>query len=331
MLAPRGGWAPFPCALRQHDAVIELADASVLVLHKGRLPAIPKARLAEVVADWGCVYANEVFVVFARGRRSGSGLDAARAWLHLRSVHAHLKSRELKRREATVWHVHLPKTGGTSLWSSLSRTFRSSVYYGDVCAFLANPPAPGEYDLVGGHIAPSLLDGLVRPGDLVTGLVREPTARLLSSVVHSRRAGEDKATFTPSQQAMREMRLREFVATDHGRHEAHVQLFGLGWRPDAEGGGEGGCDAAALLDRALDFVGRDETLAAPSEASEALLRRLEQHLGFRLRRSRALNANPPADYARYAEEFAEARPAIEALNADERRLYAEVQAQFARG
>jgi hypothetical protein len=223
--------------------------------------------------------------------------------------------------------VHLPKTGGTSLWASLSKAFRSSVYYGDLQAFLAHPPQPGEYDLVGVHFGPALLAGLVGPRDLVVGLVREPTARFLSGVVHSRRAGEDAATFTPSQRAMRDMRLAEFLATEHGRYETRAQLCELGRRP----GGEGAGDEPALLERALAFVGDDQTLAAPSDASGALLQRLQTRLGLSLPRPRPLNANAPADYARYAEEFAEARPAIEALNAGERRLYAEVKARFERG
>ena len=84
---------------------------------------------------------------------------------------------------------------------------------------------PGEYDLVGGHFSPALLDGVVARGDLVVGLLREPTARFLSGVTHCRRLGEDPETFSPSQQAMREMRLIDFVNTEHGRYEACAQLI----------------------------------------------------------------------------------------------------------
>lgn len=325
LLAPRGGWAAFPCRLRQYDAAIEPAEATVLVLHKGRLPAIRKSSLAKVMAEWGCVFANDVFVVFAKSRKSRLDARCGRTWMHLRRVRAYLKSRELKRRASTIFYVHLPKTGGTTLWVSLSKAFRSSVYYGDVHTFLHNPPARGEYDLVGVHFGPAWLDGVLSPDDEMIGLLREPTARFLSGVAHSRRLREDPATFSPSQRAMREMRLTEFVRTDYARYEARAQLIELG---RAERGMVP--DDQMLLARALDFLGRDGALIAPSEQSETLMTRLERRLGLRLPRVEPLNVNDPADYALYAEEFDEARPAIEFLNAGERRLYAAARTRFER-
>lgn len=39
VLAPRGDWPPFPCTCTLYDDVIDLADATVLVLHKADLQA----------------------------------------------------------------------------------------------------------------------------------------------------------------------------------------------------------------------------------------------------------------------------------------------------
>ena len=99
VLMPRGDWDAFPCAVRHYDAVIEPGEATVLVLHKGRLPGIRKSSLAAIVAEWGCIYANEVFAVFGRSRRSALEARCGLWRRHLRHVHAYLKAREAKRRE----------------------------------------------------------------------------------------------------------------------------------------------------------------------------------------------------------------------------------------
>ncbi len=329
VLAPRGGWDPFPCALRAYDTTIEPGDETVLVLHKGHLPAIRKEHLAALTGRWGLIYANEVFVVFARSRPSALEARCGLWWAHLRAVRGYMRSRELKRRASTVYHVHLPKTGGTSLWARLSGAYPSSIYYSDLRVFLANPPRPGEYDVVGAHFSPAPLAGVVEREDLVVGLLREPTRRFLSAVTHCRRLTEDTVTFNPAQLAMREMRLTDFVKTEFGRYEARAQLIEMG-RCTALGGEHD--DDGKLLARALAFLDRNGTLIAPSEASDELVGRLERRLDRRLPRMAQLNVNGAADYARCAgAEVEEARPAIEALNAGERRLYAEAKARFERG
>jgi len=325
VLMPRGDWDAFPCAVRHYDAVIEPGEETVLVLHKGRLPGIRKSCLAAIVAEWGCVYANEVFVVFGRSRRSRLEARCGLWRKHLRHVQAYLMSHEAKRRASTLYYVHLPKTGGTSFWACLSRAFRSRVYYGDTRTFLANPPKPGEYDLVGVHFSPTLIHGMLSRGDEIVGLVREPTARFLSGVTHCRRLTEDPATFSPSQKAMRERPLCDFLKTEFGRYEARVQLVELGRAPDPR---TGGMDDQTLLANAKDLLDQDRALIAPSEASDQLAALLERRLEVRLPPLTALNANDPADYARHAAEFAQTRPAIEALNAGERLLYAAARQRF---
>src|ERR1700757_897352 len=59
-------------------------------------------------------------------------------------------------------------------------------------------------------------------------MVRDPTRRLLSAVMHSRRETEDPETFTASAKAMREMDLAQHVATGFGRLEARLQLITFG-------------------------------------------------------------------------------------------------------
>ena len=118
--------------------------------------------------------------------------------------------------------------GGTAMWASLTRAFPSHVYYPSLRAYLSHPPAPEDYDLIGLHFSPSVLLPSLRQDDWVIGMVRDPTRRLLSAVVHARREAVDPETYTPSSKAMREMDLARYLATDLGRLEARLQLITFG-------------------------------------------------------------------------------------------------------
>jgi hypothetical protein len=325
VLAPRGDWAEFPCSVRYYDTQIELQDATVLILQKDRVAAIRKNTLAAIAADWQCIYLNAVFVVFARSSRRF--LDARRGWrsIYFGKVDRYLRSRALKERQSTIYYVHVPKTGGTSAWAALSNVFKSSVYYSNVHDLLANPPEPGEYDLVGLHCPPSALDGVLAKGDHVVGMLRHPTDRFVSGLLHSRRPHEDAETFSPSQKAMRVMRLVEFVRTEFGSYETRLQLITLGTDPRRA---LASYTDREMLDNALAFLERDDTIFAPSHHSGHLMEQLSQRLDFRAPRLRRLNASDPTDYARYRGEFQEAMPLIESSNAYDRQLYDVVCARF---
>jgi hypothetical protein len=316
LLVPRGDWGAFDCSVRYYDGVIDVDDATVFVLHKGRLPGIGKPQLRSILERWQCCFANPVLVVFSRDRRRWLDVRYLSGRRHLRHVRCYIESRALKRRSATLYYVHIPKTGGTSVWNALADMFTSAVYYGDVATFGANPPRRGDYDLVGLHFSPALLEGLLAPGDQLAGLVREPTQRFLSGVLHARRGREDAETFTASQRAMRTLNIADFLATDLGSYEARLQLLLLGARP----GGEAEADRA-LLQRAVGFLEREDVLFAPSEDSAGFMRCLADRIGLRAVPLGRFNVNESDDYRRAAAEIRAALPALEAKNAAERELY----------
>lgn len=328
LLVPRGDWGEFDCPVRHYDGVIEVQDATVLVLHKGRLPGIGKQQLGAILDGWQCCFANRVLVVFSRDRRRW--IDARHLSLqnHLRRLRYYVGSRSLKRRPATLYYVHLPKTGGTSAWSALARVFASSVYYADTGVFAANPPTPGEYDLVGLHFSPVMLAGILAGGDLLAGMLREPTQRFVSGVLHSRREHEDVATFSASQRAMRALSIGNFLTTAHGDYEARLQLLALGARPGVAAASE---TDRTLLASARAFLERDDTLFAPSDQSQRFMQRLAERLGLGGLPLGRLNANEPDDYRRWAAEIDAALPAIRAKNAAERELYEFARQRFSAG
>jgi hypothetical protein len=325
VLAPQGDWLDFPCRVTLYGASIEIKDQTVLLLHKPRMAGMRKSALAAVFADWHCLYANAVFIVMTRTPRTWA--DARYGWrrLYCRDVERYLSSRRLKRRPSTLYYVHVPKTGGTSVWAGLRGQFPSSVYYGDVHAFLVNPPEPGDYDLVGVHFSPSLLEGIATRHDIIAGMLRHPTERFISGLLHSRRRWEDPSGFGPSQRAMREMPLPEFLETRYGGFELRRQLILLGTGRDRPA--QSYTDDE-MLDNALAFLDRPNVLFAPSDRSGALMKELALRLRFRAPRLSRLNANAPSDYAQYDEEIRAALPVIETRNAHERRLYDAVCERF---
>jgi hypothetical protein len=156
-------------------------------------------------------------------------------------------------------------------------------------------------------------------------MVRHPTQRFLSGVMHSRREAEDLATFTASAKAMREMRLADYLATDLGRLEARLQLmtFGTANRQSLETSSE-----EELLYSALAFARRENVVLAPSECSHAFTEFLAKRLSFRPGALGRLNANDPAMRAAYLAEFKSAIRLVVSINAREREFYNFIRRSF---
>jgi hypothetical protein len=317
VMAPRGDWPAFPGEAIFYDDLIEPDGCTVLVLHKGLLTSLPKAELRKIAAEWQWVFANEVFLVFSRARRGGIDFHSANS-IHWRPLVRHLSSAALRRRASMIVYVHVPKTGGTSMWASLTKAFPSHVYYPTLRAYLNNPPAPDEYDLVGLHFSPGILLPSLRRNDWVIGMVRDPVRRLLSAVMHSRRETEDIETFTPAARAMREMELARYLATDFGQVEARLQLimFGTGCGQSADA-----LSDRDMLHRARAFVQRENVILAPSELSAEFIKLVAHRIGFRPGALRRLNATAPGISAIDPAEAWNAIGLIEAINTREREFY----------
>jgi len=278
VLAPRGDWLPFPCELRLYDDWIDTDGATVVFLHKGLLSDAKKAQIVALARHGQCLFANEVFAVFS----VSAGRVSAKAAIgtenrHYRPVDRFIRSASLRKRKSKIIYVHVPKAGGTSMWTALSAAFPSNIYYSSTGACARNPPVGDEYDLIGIHFSPSVIAPYINADDWVIGMVREPTQRLLSTILHCRRPQEDPATFSPAQWAMRNMNIAEFLDTEDGRYESLLQLiiFGTEYpRAFQEYSGE------QMLNAALAYAGRDNVILAPSERSEQFVEVLRKKLAL---------------------------------------------------
>ncbi len=320
LLLPRGDW---PCPARPvrfYDNEIRIGQASVLVLHKGKLAGLGKPALQAVMRRWRFVFANEVLVCFRK-----AAPFPLRKQPHIEDVHActlyeHVHSDRLKRIAGTVYFSHIPKAAGTAVWTALSQRVRSSIYYDSFETFRSNPPRPGEYDLVGGHVPLPLLLAHAAEGDRVVGLVREPTARFRSAFLHSRRAEEDPVTFTPIMQAMRRDPLLAFLHTHNGQMELRQQLLMLGFdyasdyavHRDAE-----------LLGVARRLLGDERCLFRPTEQIDGFVSEVADMLRIDLSGAPLgrVNAASLEQTDQATAEFGEALPLIVAGNGCERALY----------
>lgn len=318
VVAPRGDWPPFPCTCLPYDDVIEIGEGTVLVLHKGRLAGLQKEDLRRCADEWQWIFANEVFVVFSRSDKVRRDVRLTRSSTHCGPVIHFLDSASLRKRRSRIVYVHVPKTGGTSMWASLIRAFPSHVYYASIHACLKNPPAPEDYDLIGLHFSPTVLGDYLSEDDWVVGMVRHPTERFLSAVMHSRRENEDPETFTASMKAMRDMDLADYLATEFGRYESRLQLitFGTDHRQSVDA-----LSDQDMLSSALGFMQQKNVVLAPSERSDEFRRSLAKQLAFRPRALGRLNASEPAARAAQLPALSSAIGLINSISACEREFY----------
>jgi hypothetical protein len=326
VMAPRGDWPAFPCTstLYYHN-VIDIADATVLVLHKGRLAGIRKQNLRRIAKEWQWVFANEVFIVLSRSCKISRDVRLSLDIIHCWPVIRYLRSASFRKRRSRIVYVHVPKTGGTSMWVSLARAFPSHVYYASSYACLKNPPAPDDYDLIGLHFSPTVLSEFLSEDDWVVGMVRHPTERFLSGVVHCRRESEDPETFTPSMKAMRDMNLVDYLRTEFGRHESRLQLitFGADYRQSVDA-----LSDQEMLSSALAFTRRKNVILGPSERSDEFRNVLARRLSFRPRALGRLNCTEPAVRAAHLPDLSRAIGPINSITASEREFYAFVCQSF---
>ncbi|HTV45164.1 MAG TPA: hypothetical protein VMF05_07590 [Stellaceae bacterium] len=326
VVLPRGDWPELPGQPIFYDDLIESGDATLLVLHKGRFGAIDKERLRTISETWQCFFGNDVFLCFSRTMRAPDDLRRGRRRIHYGVLRRFLDAKRLRRRASHLWYIHLPKAAGTWMWNSLAASCPSRIYYPSFAAFLAHPPDPDEYDVIGGHLPLSVIADFLGGSDRVVGLVREPTERMLSAFLHCRRPGEDPATFTAVMRAMREQPFDRFLQTGNGRLEACQQLIMLGGDHAAAPGASD--DGRHCLDRATDLLSSARFCFAPCTRSAEFHAALVKTYRIGRKYSRSTNHT---DYAAQASDIAEFNRSLELLqsiNTTERRLYEFVARRF---
>lgn len=326
-MLPYGDWPELPCKILFYGDTIDLGPATVLVLHKARFGSIDKAVLRAIADTWQCIFGNDVFLCFSKEFRAPADLRHGRNRRHYGVLDRFLGSQQLRRRTSCIWYIHLPKAAGTWMWQAFSRSYSSRIYYPSFASLLAYPPDVEEYDLIGGHLPLSVIAPHLTPADRVVGLMREPTQRLLSAFLHSRRPTEDPATFTPTMRAMRDLPFREFLQTEAGKLEAQQQLVMLGCD---HASGEASSSDRICLDRAKEILSSDQFLFAPGTQAFAFYDIIVKQYHVRRRNVAELNNNDYGAQSLDIAEFNNSLDLVQSINATERQLYDFVAARFGR-
>ncbi len=326
VLLPYGDWPELPCKRVFYDDIIELGEATVLVLHKGRFGSIDKAVLRGIADTWQCIFGNDVFLCFSKEFRAPRDLRHGRQRIHYGVLGRFLRSQQLRRRTSRIWYIHLPKAAGTWMWQVFSRIYPSRIYYPSFAPFLAYPPRVAEYDLIGGHLPLSVIAPHLTLADQVVGLMRQPTQRLLSAFLHSRRPTEDPSTFTATMRAMRDLPFREFLQTESGKLEAQQQLIMLG---GDHATGQASSDDRICLDRAREILSSDRFMFAPCTQSGVFCDIMTKSHRIRKRHAVILNNSDYGSQSLDIAEFSDLLDLLQSINATERQLYDFVAARFA--
>jgi hypothetical protein len=324
VLLPHGDWPELSCQAVFYDDIIELGDATVFVLHKGRFGSIDKAVLRTISDTWQCIFGNDVFLCFSKDLRARGDLRHGKNRIHYGVLRRFLRSKRWRRSGERLWYIHLPKAAGTWMWNALSRSYPSRIYYPSFVPFLTYPPDVEEYDLIGGHLPLSVITKYLAETDRVVGLMRQPTERLLSAFLHSRRAVEDPSTFTATMRAMRDLPFHQFLQTDSGKLEAQQQLIMLG------GGGDiqTSSDQRDCLDRAQQFLLSEQAIFAPCTRSAELFKVMVKRHRIRQKYAKARNDNDYTSQSHDIAEFYNSLDLLQSLNATEHRLYEFVSKRF---
>ena len=329
ILLPVGQW---PHAdVRTYRYVIEIGDATVLFLYKGRLSGIARGVLKRVYDNWCPIFANAVFACFRRRRWPGFlnlQREKARSSAHYGPIREYLKARKLKQCRNTIFFVHIPKTAGTTVWEAVGNPVAAKLYCENHEPFERHPPRARDFDLIGGHVSLPIMARVATRRDHFAAVLRDPVARFCSAFLHCRRSAEDPKTFTRAMRLMRERPLEEFLRDPGAPMEICQQTIMLGFAFDRVYGSE---VEQEIFDRACAAVERKGNLFATTRGVPRFVQTLrarlrlmpfEGTLGTR-------NACNPTAQNRDIEEFAASLPQIRSMIAMEQELYDRVARQEA--
>ncbi|UMM09083.1 sulfotransferase family protein [Gluconobacter frateurii] len=230
ILLPEGNWPTANVAeVRTYHYVIDIDDATVLILYKARMAGIPHDVLKKIYTTWKPIFANEVFACFKHYGFRRILDPVMRRAKHYRVIKEALYSRKLRRCRDTLFFVHIPKTAGTTVWEAIGERTPSKLYYESYESIVCSPPKCKNFDLIGGHVSLPLFAALAASNDCIAAVLRDPLARFRSAFLHSRRVNEDPQTFTDTMRFMRDNSLRDFLTYPDAVMEICQQTVMLGF------------------------------------------------------------------------------------------------------
>lgn len=306
--------------MRIYRHVIDVGDATVLFLYKGRMSGISPATLKKIYHTWRPVFANDVFACFVRRGLRGLLDRKLRRAKHYEVVREFLGARKLRRCKDTTFFVHIPKTAGTTVWEAVAGSVPAKLYCENYEAFGCHPPVAANFDLIGGHVSLPILARWAGPNDRFASVLRDPLARFRSAFLHCRRAKEDVETFTPAMRMMRERPLADFLSDPGAPMEICQQTIMLGFAFDRVYGPE---VEQEVFDRARAALDQSGSIFATARQLPDFIDRVRARLHLPPLEGQLplRNASDMKAQARDIEEFEAFVPTIRGMLAMEQELY----------
>lgn len=211
VLLPVGDWPALDYTVQFYqstDVRIAIDGFDAILIHKGMLTSFRQADVGLCLREMAVVYANAVFVLLVQHpRRLRLVLPT-----HVRPLRIYADPARYRRRQVGCGvFMHIPKTGGTSIWSCLSNSVRSTVYFTSNTTLAAFDGDLDAFELVGGHINAETLIARQWRGPTFF-VLRDPVRRVLSAIAHARRPDQNLATFDEGRHAMRQIDTADFDA-----------------------------------------------------------------------------------------------------------------------
>lgn len=232
ILLPEGDWPALAYSAtfyRNTDCRVGVDGHDAVLVHKGMLTSFRQADIRLCLKEMAAVFANEVFILFMpRPHRRGWFLP-----VHLRKLKVYAHPEAYHRRHAHRGaFIHIPKTAGTSVWTRISASVRSSLYFSSAATLGAFEGDINAFEVVGGHIHAETLiaKGWDGPGFFV---MRDPVDRVLSFIAHAKRMNENLAMLDESYHVARRIGDGPLDAAQQDLlfHEANMHIRALGERP----------------------------------------------------------------------------------------------------
>lgn len=306
VLLPAGDWPELPFTTTFYfgtDCNLTIDGHDGVLIHKGMLASFRQADIRICLKDLSAVSANNVFVLFVQRPRMIVRATALLPTFHKSPLKVYANpARYYRRTLHRCAFIHIPKAGGTSIWTEVANSVPSNIYFTSNETLAAFEGDLEAFEAVGGHINAETLvaKGWKGPAFFV---LRDPVQRVLSFINHAQRADANLGMFVNSFHAAR--RIGNAPLDESLRNllirEGNLQVGVLGARP---GESVHDCVVQQLIwARACARLGSPDWPFALLEDGSHMARQVATHFGTRKLNLRHYNRSPGGQANNYSDQI----------------------------
>lgn len=231
---------------------------------------------------------------------------------HRRHKNDHVKTK--------LFFMHIPKTGGTSVYHMLSQKFYS---YRLNKKRNKKPHSIRAYECIAGHLPYSkLCKQFPEYHYKVIVFTRDPIDRFISSIKHRKRVQAPQNITNQHGQA-RELSILDYIQTPEGKYKLHLQLFFL-----AKANGYHGKDLNQAYQEAKQFIARDNVTLYLTEQMDTSIKLINQQFNTCIPKALKVNTSKQHRHTVEDKEIDAARDTLHELTSLDYQLYEDCKKVF---